>query len=489
MSADPNTTLQEIPLRTPDPRRWLALGVISVATLMVVLDASIVNIALPHAQRDLGIDDADRQWVITAYATAFGGLLLLGGRIVDLAGRKRTFLIGLLGFAAASALGGLAPDGPVLFAARSLQGAFAALLAPAALSLISVTFTDPAERARAFGVYGALQGSGGAIGLIAGGLLTQYTNWRWCLFVNVPIAIVVALAAIPTVRESRAEGEQRLDVRGAVLVTAGLVALVYGFTTAAQGTGWVAPTTLSVLALAVALLGAVGILEWRTAHPLLPPRVVADRNRAATLLSSVLIGAGMFGMLLFLTYYFQVNLGYSPIRAGTAFLPFAGGIVAASVLGAGLVPRLGPKVIMLSGLSVTVLGALWLAALGSGTGFVAGILGPELASGLGLGLYFLALPTAVLSDVEPRDTGVTSALISATQQVGGALGPALLNTLYVTALDGYLSAHHASRASAGPVLLDGYLHGYRLAFVVAAVLFTIAAATVVITKHNAPQRR
>lgn len=343
MTVDSSGTRRQPGVRDPDPRRWAALTVISLATLMVVLDASVVNIALPHAQRELGIADADRQWMVTAYTLAFGGLLLLGGRIADFAGRKRVFLIGLAGFAAVSALGGLAPNGPTLFAARALQGVFAALLAPAALSLISVTFTDPRERAKAFGVYGALQGGGGAAGLILGGVLTQYADWRWCLFINTPIALVTALAAVPAVRASRAEGGRHYDIPGAVLVTGGLVALVYGCTQAAEGAGRHIGTVVALPAAAVVLLAAFAAVERRAAHPLLPPRVVRHRDRAGSLLASLLTGAGMFGMLLFLTYYLQVDLGYTPLRAGLAFLPFSGGIVAASVLGAGLVTRLGPK--------------------------------------------------------------------------------------------------------------------------------------------------
>lgn len=285
-----------------DPRRWLALVVIAAATLMVVLDASIVNIALPHAQTALHISDADRQWVITAYTLAFGGLLLLGGRIADFVGRKRIFLIGLLGFAGASALGGFAEHAALLFGARALQGAFAALLAPAALSLIAVTFVEPRARARAFGVYGAVQGGGGALGLILGGVLTEYASWRWCLFVNVPIAIAAALAALPTVHESRADGHRHYDVPGAILVTGGLVALVYGFTEAAKdGVGWLAAPTLGLLAAAVALLVAFVVVEARTAQPLLPLRVVVDRNRGGSFTASLLIGAGMFAMFLSLT--------------------------------------------------------------------------------------------------------------------------------------------------------------------------------------------
>lgn len=458
-----------------DSRRWLALTVISVATLMVVLDASVINIALPQAQADLHISDANRQWAVTAYALAFGGLLLLGGRIVDFVGRKRVFLIGLVGFAAASMLAGIAPNGATLFAGRALQGVFAALLAPAALSLIAVTFTDGRERARAFGVYAALQGAGGAVGLIAGGVLTEYTTWRWCLFVNTPLALAAALAAVPTVRESRAEGERRYDVPGAVLVTTGLVGLVWGFTHAAES-GWNAALTWILLAAGAVLLAAFVLVEQRTAHPLLPLRVVLDRNRAGAFLASLLTGAGMFGLMLFLTYHLQVNLGYQPLHAGLAFLPFSAGIIAAATFGAPLVPKVGPKLLMAGGIAVALVGTLWLLLVTATGGYLPVVLPAMVLTGLGLGVFFVALPNTALSDIDPSDTGVASAMISTTQQIGGAIGPALLNTLYVSALTGFLTSHSGTVTQA--VRLEGYAHGYRVAFIASAVLFALALIAV-----------
>ncbi|MCU4749900.1 MFS transporter [Streptomyces sp. G-5] len=456
-----------------DPRRWWALTVISVATLMVVLDASVINIALPHAQADLDISDANRQWAVTAYALAFGGLLLLGGRVVDFAGRKRVFLIGLTGFAIASMLAGIAPNGMTLFAGRALQGVFAALLAPAALSLIAVTFTDPRERAKAFGVYGALQGAGGAVGLIAGGLLTEYTSWRWCLFVNTPIALAMALAALPVLKESRAEGTRRYDIPGALLVTTGLVAIVWGFTHAAEG-GWNTPATWLLLTAGLALLASFVLVERRTAHPLLPLRVIWDRDRGGAFLASLLIGAGMFGLLLFLTYYLQVNLGYQPLRAGLAFLPFSAGIIAAATFGAPLVTRLGPKTLMTAGTAVTLAGTLVLTLLKPTEGYMTVVLPAMILTGLGLGAFFVALPNTALAGIAPSDTGVASAMISTTQQVGGAVGPALLNTLYVSALAGFLADR--TNAVSQAVRLEGYVHGYRVAFLASAALFALALA-------------
>ncbi|MFB7288277.1 MFS transporter [Actinacidiphila glaucinigra] len=461
-----------------DPRRWYALTVISVATLMVVLDVSIVNIALPHAQADLRISDADRQWAVTAYALAFGGLLLPGGRVVDFAGRKRAFLLGLVGFAAASTVGGLAPNAAFLFTGRALQGAFAALLAPAALSLIAVTFTEPRERAKAFGVYGALQGAGGAVGLIAGGVLTQYASWRWCLFVNTPIALVAALAALPTLRESRAEGQHRHDLAGAALVTTGLVAVVWGFAQASEG-GWNTAATWLRPAAGLLLLTGFVIVERRVRHPLLPLRVVLDRDRGGALLASLLISSGMFGMMLFLTYYLQVNLGYRPLSAGLAFLPFSIGIIVSATLGAPLVTMVGPKRLMAAGTAVSVLGTLWLTLSKATSGYLPVVLPAMILTGLGLGAFFLALPNAALADVEPSDTGVASALISTTQQVGGAIGPALLNTLYVSASTTFLAgpAHALPRARQ----LEAYVHGYRAAYIAGATLLAVAFVVILTT--------
>lgn len=442
------TTYAHIPA---DPRRWLALAVITLATLMAVLDASIVNIALPQAQAELSISDADRHWAVTAYALAFGGLLLLGGRVADFAGRKRAFIVGLVGFAAASTLGGFADNAATLFGARALQGVFAALLAPAALSLVAVTFTEPLERARAFGVYGAVQGGGGAVGLVLGlvlgGLLTEYVDWRWCLFVNVPVAVLAALAALPTVRESRAAGGHRYDVPGTLLVTGGLAALVYGFTEAARaGAGWLAPATLGLFAAALILLAAFVVVEARTAYPLLPPRLVLERNRGGAFLASVLIGAGMFGTLLFLTFYFQVNLGYEPVQAGLAFLPFSAGIVFASGLASALLPRFGAKRLMVVGLTAAAAALFGLARLDASSTFALGVLPSLVVMSVGLGLFFVPASVVALSGVAPGDAGVASAMLNTTQQVGGALGPALLNTLYVAAVGGYLAPDRA-----GPV--------------------------------------
>ncbi|HZZ97056.1 MAG TPA: MFS transporter [Jatrophihabitantaceae bacterium] len=482
-TASPSVDLDKISgsANSTDSRRWLALTVIAIAQLMVVLDASIVTIALPRAQADLGISDADRQWIITAYTLAFGGLLLLGGRIADFVGRKRIFLIGLLGFAAASALGGAAQNEAMLFGARALQGAFAALLAPAALSLITVTFTAPRERAKAFGVYGAISGGGAAIGLILGGVLTEYASWRWCLFVNVPIAIAAALAALPTVHESRAEGDRHYDVPGAVLVTGGLVALVYGFTEAAKpGVGWLSVQTLTLLAVAAVLLIGFVMVERRTAHPLLPLPIVTDRNRGGSFLASLLVGAGLFAMFLFLTYYFQINLGYSPLKSGFAFLPFSLGIIATAGVASALLPRTGAKPLMVSGLALATAGLFYLTQLGTDSSWLTHVLPAEIVMSVGMALVFVPLSSLALFGIAPRDAGVASALLNTTQQVGGSLGTALLNTLYASAVTGYLTSHSAGSAGKTALQLEAYLHGYRVAFVIGGFLLAAALLVVVL---------
>ncbi|MER0484113.1 MFS transporter [Streptomyces sp. Edi2] len=458
-----------------DPHRWITLIVASVATLMVVLDVSIVNIALPQAQSDLGMSDSNRQWMITAYALAFGGLLLIGGRIADFVGRKKALLIGLLGFAAASMLGGLAPNPGTLFSARALQGGFAALLAPAALSLITVAFTDPKERAKAFGIFGAFQAGGGAVGLLLGGVLTEYAGWRWCMYINIPIALPAALAARPYIRESRAEGDRHYDIPGALLVTGGLVALVDGFAQAADGDGWTAPATLVLLAAAVVLLTVFVMVEHRSTHPLLPLRVVLDRSRAGVFLANLLIGAGMFGMNLFMTYFLQVNLNYTPLQAGCAFLPFSVGIIATTTLGAPLVTRFGPKTLMAAGTTLATVGLLWLTRLDSASGYTGEVLPTQTLVSIGVGFFFLAGPNVALSAVKPHDAGVASAALSTSQQIGAALGPALLNTLYISAVTGYLASHTVAPGE-GPqtVRLEAFLHGYRIAFIVAGALLAAA---------------
>jgi EmrB/QacA subfamily drug resistance transporter len=453
----------------PDPRRWLALAVIAVAQLMVVLDASIVTIALPSAQHALHISAANRQWMVTAYTLAFGSLLLLGGRIADYTGRKRMFIIGLIGFAAASALGGAAVDSAMLFGARALQGAFAALLAPAALSLITVTFTEVKERATAFGVYAAIAGGGAAIGLIMGGVLTQYASWRWCLLVNVPIAALTALAAVPLVHESRAHGNTSYDIPGTVTVTGGMVSLVYGFTKAASD-GWSSSTTLEFLGLAVVLLATFAVIELKSANPLLPMRVILERNRGGSFLSSFMAGAGLLGIFLFLTYYFQGTLGYSALKAGFAFLPFSGGIILAATVSSKILPRTGPRVLMAGGFGAATLGMLWLTQLTPHSTFMAHVLPAEMLISLGMGLAFVPMSSTALVGVGDHDAGVASALVNSTQQVGGSLGTALLNTVAATATTSYL----VTRVPSALNVQAAKVHGYTVGFMVGAACLFVA---------------
>jgi EmrB/QacA subfamily drug resistance transporter len=465
-------------------RRWWILAVLAIAQLMIVVDASIVNIALPHAQRALHITSANRQWVITAYTLTFGGLLLLGGRIADYVGRKRVLLVGLLGFAGASALGGLSPDASILFAARALQGAFAALMAPAALSLVTVTFTEARERARAFGVWGAIAGGGLAIGLVLGGVLTQYASWRWCLLVNTPIAIVAAAAASRLIPESRVSGHTRYDIPGALTSTLGMVTLVYGVTKASTA-GWGSAQTLGLLALAGALLVAFVVIERFSSHPLLPLRVVLDRNRGGSYLTTLLVGLGMFGAFLFLTYYLQGSLHYSALKTGFAYLPFSVGVIAGASVSSQLILRHRPRIVMSVGLLMAITGMVWFSQIGVHTAFWAHLFPAELVMAFGMGMVFVPVNNTALVGVAPDSAGVASALINSTQQVGGSIGTALLNTIATTVTASYLRSHVAIGGHATATITAATVHGFAVAFAVAALILGLALV-VVATFINAP---
>jgi EmrB/QacA subfamily drug resistance transporter len=474
-----NTAMVDVPPAV-DPKRWLALLVIAIAQLMVVLDGTIVNIAMPSAQADLGISDANRQWIVTAYMLAFGGLLLLGGRIADYVGHKKVFLIGLIGFAGASALGGIATNAGTLFAARGLQGVFGALLAPAALSLITVTFTDVKDRAKAFGVFGAISGVGAAIGLIMGGLLTDYASWRWTLLVNIPIALAAFFLAIPIVRESRAHGNTKYDIPGTVLATGGLVALVYAFTKAAED-GWSAGVTLVMFATAAVLLVGFVVLETKVKNPLLPLRVVLHRNRGGSFLTSVLLGAGMMGMFLFMTYYFQGTLQYSPLRSGIAYLPFSFALIITAIVASGLLPKVGPRAMMTVGGLLATGAMIWLTQLELGSSYATFILPDLVIMAVGMALVFVPLGNTSLSGVDDHDAGVASAMLNATQQIGGSLGVALLNTVFTTATASYIEDHGPQEAALGAV------HGYNVAFTVSAVLLAVSTLVTFLLIRNARQ--
>lgn len=449
---------------------------IAVAQLMIVLDITIVNIALPSAQRDLGISNADRQWVITAYTLAFGGLLLLGGRLGDLYGRKRTFMIGLLGFAAASALGGSSVSGEMLFASRALQGAFGALLAPSALGLLSTTFSSaaPKERATAFGIFGGIAGGGSAIGFIAGGLLTEYLSWRWCLFVNVPIALCAALGAFRVLHRDHIGKGARipLDLRGVFLGCGGLLAIVYG-TSEAESRGWSSSLVLACLALGGAMLIAFVFAEKHSDHALLPIHIVADRNRGGAALSVGLSVVGLFGLFLFLTYYLQVVKGYSPLKTGIAFLPMTVAIVSSSTgLAARLMNRVPSRNLIVPGLLLAAGGMAWLTQLKVGSSYVSTVLPAEILLGVGMGLVFMPSMSLATLGVAPRETGAASATINSAQQVGGSIGTALLNTIAATATTAYLVGRNASSHL---VQNTASVHGYTVATTVALAILLVAA--------------
>ncbi|MFI7102096.1 MFS transporter [Streptomyces sp. NPDC050161] len=509
----------------PDPHRWYALLVIALAQLMVVLDATIVNIALPSAQRELGMSDGNRQWVITAYTVAFGGLLLLGGRIADLVGRKTAFMVGLVGFAVASGLGGAATGPGLLFGARALQGAFGALLAPSALSLLTTTFTDGKERGKAFGIYGAIAGGGAAIGLIAGGLLTEYLDWRWCLYVNIPVAVpAFAGAAVflrarpdrrharpnhghtrpdrerarpdherarPDHRHARPDRERarpnhehaRLDVPGVLLGCGGLVAIVYGCSEA-RPRGWSDALVLGLLAGGVLLLALFAWWQTRARYPLLPLPIVRDRNRGGAFLTMGLAVSAMFGMFLFMTYYFQSVLGYSPVKTGLAFLPMTAAIVIGSTqISARLLHHLAPRLLMAPGALLAAVGLFLLTFLTAGPAFVSHVLPAELLVGLGMGLIFMPVMATATTGVASRDSGVTSATVNTAQQVGGSIGTALLNTLATSSGAAYLASRTADASRTGQltpavrhgIAEDAVVHGFTVAIGVGSAIMLLAA--------------
>ncbi|GAA1358312.1 MFS transporter [Streptomyces beijiangensis] len=473
--------------RGPDPdhpsHRWWVLGVIGLAQLMVVLDATIVNIALPSAQADLGFSDGNRQWIVTAYALAFGSLLLLGGRVADLIGRKRVFLIGLVGFALASALGGAATSFGMLVSARALQGLFGAMLAPAALSLLTTTFTDPKERAKAFGIYGAIAGAGGAVGLLLGGILTEYLDWRWCLYVNLIIAVVAFVGALRLLQPGVPADRPKLDVPGTVLVSAGLFCIVYGFSNA-ETHAWSSPQTWGFLVVGAVLVAAFGWWQTRAAHPLLPLRVILDRDRGASFAAMFISGAGMFGVFLFLTYYLQQSLHYSPVKTGLAFLPMVAVMVVISVITTNkLVPRYGAKPIVPTGMLLAAVAMAWMTQLDLSSSYVPHVLFPLMLMGFGLGLVFAPGMSLATSGVGPRDAGVASAMVNTSQQVGGSIGTALLNTLATSAAASFLVGKQPTPGTQA----QAQLHSYSTAYWWSAGFFVLGfLVTVILYRPGAP---
>jgi EmrB/QacA subfamily drug resistance transporter len=471
-------------------RRWLVLGVIGIAQLMVVLDLTIMNIALPSAQRALHFTTVDRQWVVTAYALTFGSFLLLGGRLADLLGRKVTFLTGLVGFAVVSAIGGASVNFAMLVTARACQGAFAALLVPSALSLLVTTFTEPEERATAFGVFGAIAVAGGAVGLLLGGALTEYLSWRWTLYVNLFFAGVAFIGGALLLQRQPSRVKPVLDIPGVLMVSGAVFCLVYGFSNAAAH-GWGTPSTYGFIAAGVVLLAVFAAWQGRAAHPLLPPRVVLDRNRGGAYLSMFVVGAGLFGIFLFLSYYLQGTLGYSPLVTGVAFLPFSvGSALASNVSTIVLMPRTGPRPLVAFGMLAAAGGAVWLAQLGPHTGYGAGVVGPLVLAAIGMGMVIAPSIATGTFGVAPQDAGVASATVTVGQQLGASIGTSLLNTLFTSAVASYLAANIASARIIGRQALNGLAlaHGYDTAFWWTAGIFACGAVLSGALFRNGPLR-
>ncbi len=452
-------------------RRWWILAVLGIAQLMVILDSTIVNIALPTAQHDLHFSNADRQWIVTAYSLAFGSLLLLGGRIGDMVGRKRALIIGLVGFAVASAIGGASVNFAMLVTARTIQGAFGALLAPSVLALLTTTFTDPAERGQAFGIYGAIAGAGGALGLLLGGILTSYASWRWTLFVNLVFAASAIAGALLWLKNDEGADHDPLDLPGLFLVAGGLFCLVFGFSHA-ETTAWSNPFTVGFLVAGVVLLAVFAYFETRTTYPLLPPRVVRNRTRGGSILAMLFASVGIFGVFLFLTYYLQGTLGFSPVKTGVAFLPLVAALAAtAQVSNRTLLPRFGPKPIVPIGLLVSAAALFGLHLVGLHSSYVTHVLPYLLVLGVGFGLSVApAFSTGTLG-LAPQDAGVGSATLNTAQQVGGSIGTSLLNTLAASAATSYL----VGRAPTPANLQAALLHSYTTAFLWSSLIFVAGA--------------
>jgi len=478
-------------------RRWIILVVLALSQLMVILDSTVVNIALPTAQKALAFSDNDRQWIITGYTLAFGSLLLFAGRLADLFGRKWALIIGLIGFAGASALGGAATSFTMLVSARVVQGAFGAILAPAVLAILTTTFRDGRERARAFGIFGAIGGGGAALGLLLGGVLTQYFSWRATMYVNVFFAIPALIGAFVLLRHSASSNRPRLDLPGALTITAGLFALVYGFShveTAATAThsGWTDPVTLGFLIAAGILLVTFVVIEARSRHALLPLRILGDRNRGGGLIAMFLATTGTFGVFLFMTYYLQSNLGYSAVKTGVAFLPLPGALIlTAAIIMPRLQRRVSPKILIPSGMLLGAVALALLTRIGVVGHYAADVLPSLIILGLGMGTLFAIAMSISTLRVRPEDAGVASATVNTMQQVGGSIGTALLNTIATSSITAYIAAHvaslkHVTSAAAGQqaklaLEATASVHGYTIAFWVGAAIFAGGAVVTFIT--------
>lgn len=448
------------PVRSGSRLRWWILAALSATQLLLVLDSTVMNVALPTTQADLGFSNADRPWVITAYALTFGSLLLVGGRLADTFGRKRLLLLSLTGFIIASLIGGFAVDFTMLVVARALQGVSGALMAPATLSLLATTFSNTRARGTAFGVFGAVSSSGSAIGLILGGFLTEYVDWRWCLFINVVVGIAIlasTLKLLPAGEEtSRPQGPP--DILGALTSTLGVLAIVYGLTIA-ESRSWTDPVTLAAMVAGLTLLVLFVRVENKAIRPILPMRVVVDRNRAGAYLMVAVAGVGMFGVFLFLTYHLQVVGGFTPLETGLAFLPMVLMLVIGAILsGSILLPRVGARALAVTGLAVAAVGAASFTAIGADTAYAAGVLPGLAIAGAGFGLVFGPAMNLATLRVTPEDAGAASAMVNAGQQLGAAFGTALLNTVAL----GASAANLSTRPEASAV--DALIYGNTVAF-------------------------
>lgn len=451
-------------------RRWLGLVVIAFSQLLIVIDGTIVNVALPAMAEGLEISTADRQWVITAYTLAFGGLLLLGGRVADYLGMRRAMVIGLIGFAVASGVGGAATNLETMIAARAVQGAFGAVLAPAALALLATTFRDPAERAKAFAVFGVVAGGGSAVGLIAGGILTEYASWRWTMYINVPFALLAVAGAYLLLDEVRPDSPGRLDLVGTVLGTGGLLCIVYSFSEAERN-GWTQNRTLALLGIGLSLLILFVVSQRIVPNPLLPLRVLADRTRAGSNLAILLASLSLIGAFFFLTFYMQEVLGYSPVKTGVAFLPVTVGVVLASAVISGIMPKVPPRLLMGGGLVGAAIAMIMLAGMSPDSTYGADLLFPIMLLGISLGSVFVPAFNAATYGVEPRDAGVAGAAVNTAQNVGASLGVALLSSVAASRTASWLEGRDTSPET----VTEGLVEGYARASLVAGLILVAAA--------------
>jgi EmrB/QacA subfamily drug resistance transporter len=451
-----------------DPRRWKALAVLAVAQFMVVLDASIVNVALPSIQTDLGFSENGLQWVVNAYTLMFGGFLLLGGRAADLFGRRRVFMIGLIVFSVASLVGGFATSSGWLIVARGVQGLGAAIVSPAALSIVTTTFTEGAERNKALGIWGALAGAGGAVGVLMGGMLTEWAGWEWVLFVNVPIGVAAAALAPRFVRESRTHERTSLDIAGAVSVTAGLVVLVYALVDATDA-GWGSLQTIGLLALSVALIAAFVAIELRTKHPIMPLTIFRNRSVASADAVALLVGASLFSMFFFISLYLQQVLEFSALKAGLSYLPLSVAIITSAGAASQLVTKVGTKPVLVSGLVFTTIGLLLFTQISADGSYAGDVLIPSVIVAVGLGLSFVSLTITAVSGVSHGEAGLASGLLNTAQQVGGALGLAVLSSVATSKIAG---AHDPAS------LTDGFQRAFAVGAGFAAIGVVLALVAV-----------